>query len=47
MSFSSPARWEAAVDRGADLAGAARGCQLSIRHTLAKGKQSRDFALKI
>jgi hypothetical protein len=36
-----------ALDRGADLTCAARGCQFGIRDALAKGKQGRHFALKI
>jgi hypothetical protein len=47
MSLSSAACWDPPVDRGANLAFAAPGCQLGIRDTLAKCKQRRHFALKI
>jgi hypothetical protein len=47
MGLSPAAQWDMPVDRSADLAFAARCCQLGIRDTLAKGKQGRHFALKI
>ena len=47
MRLSPAAQWDMPVDRGADLAFAARRCQFGIRDTLAKDEQGRHFALKI